>query len=478
VRRRAVAAVLLGTFIVFLDTSIIAIALPSIADDLGATTGIEWAVSVYLLALGVAQLTAGWLADRFGTRRAFLAGVGGFAFFSLCVAAAPNLVSLVALRAAQGLAGGLIIPLGAALMFTMFPPERRGTAVGASGTVIQLAPLVGLVLGGWIVTEATWRWVLLLELVLGGLAVAIGRHALPDVDPGRVRRFDVTGFSVASLGLVAILVACSQADEWGLGSPAFVATLATGAGLIGVFVVVSWGKPAALIDLTIFRSRTFSVCMVIVCVVAVAQFARAVFIPLELQTLRGLSALETGLLLVPAALTGAAVMPLGGRWVDRAGGRGPVIGGLVVTATATFVLGQQSLDTPLWLISVVLAINGMGIVLVTVPTTVVALSSVREPLVPQASAVRSLTREVAGSLGTALLATIIAGEVGVLAVEDASPEEASVAMDAYNRGFVVATCVVAAGAVLALLLPRGPAHALASVEARHRVSSISPEGVE
>jgi hypothetical protein len=149
-----------------------------------------------------------------------------------------------------------------------------------------------------------------------------------------------------------------------------------------------------------------------------------------------------------------------------------------VTATATFVLGRQSLDTPLWLISGVLAINGMGIVLVTVPTTVVALSSVREPLVPQASAVRSLTREVAGSLGTALLATIIAGEVGVLAVEDASPDEASAAMDAYNRGFVVATCVVAAGAVMALLLPRGPAYALADVGPRHRVSSISPEGVE
>ncbi len=217
------AAVLLGTFIVFLDTSIIAIALPSIADDLGAATGIEWAVSVYLLALGVAQLTAGWLADRFGTRQAFLAGVGGFALISLCVAAAPNLVTMVALRAAQGLAGGLIIPLGAALMFTMFPPEHRGTAVGASGTVIQLDPLVGLVLGGWIVTAATWRWVLLLELILGGLAVVIGRRALPDVDPRRVRRFDVTGFAVASLGLVAILVACSQADEWGLGSPAFVA---------------------------------------------------------------------------------------------------------------------------------------------------------------------------------------------------------------------------------------------------------------
>jgi DHA2 family lincomycin resistance protein-like MFS transporter len=276
---------------------------------------------------------------------------------------------------------------------------------------------------------------------------------LPDAHERSRRPFDVAGLLLIATGLAALLVALSEADRWpvlaavGLGS--------AGVGMIGAYVLHAGRAAHPLIDLSIFAAPTFGLVLGIVAAVAVAQFARTVFVPLELQSLRGLSPLATGLVLVPSAIASVIAMPLGGHWTDRTGGRPTVTAGLILTTVSAAAFGLLQVDSPLAIVIVLLVVNNVGIVLCTMPVTVMGLAAVATRLVPQAAALRSLTRQVSGALGTAVLATIITAQVGELTFATASPDELEDAQAAYNLGFFVSAGIAAVGLVLARMLPPG-----------------------
>jgi EmrB/QacA subfamily drug resistance transporter len=449
----AMTAIVLASLVVLMDTTFIVLALPVIADDLAVSGGAEWAVTAFLMTAGVSQVAAGWAADRFGQRRVFLLASAGFGLFAIALAASPNLGWLIVARCLQGACAGLMIPMATSITFSMFPEGRRATAVGLSGTVVMLGPLLAPLLSGWVLGFATWRWLVLVDVpfVLGVLGFGWAR--LPDSHERARRPFDGVGLVLVAAGLGALLIALAEADGWpvvlavGIG--------AAGVGLVIAFVLHARRSPHSLIDLSIFAAPTFGVVLGIVAAVAVAQFARTVFVPLELQTLRGLSPLATGLALVPAAIASAIAMPVGGRWTDRTGGRPPVTFGLVLTVASAVAFGLLRVDTPLAFVVVLMVVNNVGIVLCTMPVAVMGLSAVAPRLVPQAAALRSLTRQVSGALGTAVLATIITAQVGELTFATASPAELDRAQQAYNVGFLVSAGVAAIGLVLARMLPAG-----------------------
>ena len=448
----AVTVVLLGSFLIILDSAMVTVALPAIAEDLDVEHGIEWMVTAYLLALGVAQTTTGWLADRFGQKQVFLAALVGFAAMAVVVTLAPSFPTIVAARVAQGLCGGLVIPLASSLAFGLFPEGRRGAAVGMTGTVVMLAPSIGPLLSGAVVTGSGWRWLIALDMLAAGVA-AVGLRALPEVAHRARRAFDGFGLVLVAGGLVAFLLASGQTDQWGF--PTVLVVTAAGAVLLAGFVRRSLRHPSPLLDLSVYAVPAFSLSMGVIATVAVAQFSRTVFIPLQLQTLRGMSALGTGAVLTPAAVAGAVGMPLAGRWVDRAGSRRPMLVGLSVIAASALLLGNLELDTPVWLLAAVLAGNGVGIVLTTMPAMLMGLGSVPATLVPQASALRSMTREIAGALGIAVLASIIAAPPET-ELEDVAAGSALLddAQTAYNRGFLASCALALLGLFLATRLPR------------------------
>ena len=448
-----VAVALVATSMVMLDTTIVAVALPQIADDLGSTD-VEWIVTANLLALGIAQAPTGWIADRWGARDGFLTAVGTFALASAFVAVAPTLPLVVLGRIGQGLAGGVAMPLATAIIFEQFPPGRRGTAMGTAGAVVMLAPALGPVLSGYVVGNTSWRWLMLVHVPLGVVAVVAGRRFVPSTGERRRRRLDAVGLLLITAALVALLVASSEATEWGLTSARFLLTAVAGGGLMAGFVARCRSVDEPVADLSIFRSRTFNLSMLVVVAVAMPQFARNVFVPVELQTLRDLSPLKAGLVLAPAALAGAAAMPLAGRWSDRHGSRQPILVGLVVVAAATALLAAAGASTPLWQVVACVSLSGLGTVLVAMPTTVLSLSSIETHLVAHGAALRALIRQVAGALSTAVLATIIVGRAGVLAPEDASGVDLAALDDAYDVGFWVAATLPVVGVVIATRLPR------------------------
>ncbi|MXY10379.1 MAG: DHA2 family efflux MFS transporter permease subunit [Acidimicrobiaceae bacterium] len=449
-RRLSLAVVLAGTLVGFLDTTTVNVALPSIASSLGIDTGIEWVVTAHLLALGVTQAPTGWLADRWGLRPVFLRALGGFGVFAVLSAASPNLVALVLARVGQGVCSGAALSVGTLLLYEMTPPETRGRVIGYAGGLFMIAPALGPLLSGWIVTSASWRWLFLGFAPVCGLVIMAGARLVPHQSPGERRPIDLPGTLLLTVSLVGFLTACSYATDWGLSSTVFIATIVTSVLVAVAFWLRAVRTPHPLIDPKLYSSRDFSLCMAVVGTLALSQFARQVFIPLEMQAVRGLSPVSAGAVLTPSALLAAAAMPLVGRFTDRFGAKPPIVAGLLLAAISTGLLTTTTRSTPMWLVVAYVAGSGVAASMVAMPATLLSLSSVVRRLRTQASAVRNLTGRVSGALGTAVIATVIVSDVGSLTELGTEPGLLARAQSAYNRGFAVATVIMLAGVVVSL----------------------------
>lgn len=446
----AMGVVLIGTFMVILDTTIVNVALPVMAVDLDAPTGVEWVVTGYLLAVGMVQPATGWLADRYGRKRVFLVSLGLFAVGSLLAAVSVNLGFLVASRFAQGLGGGAIMPVGLAMIYELFPADRRGAALGVWGIAAMAAPALGPVVGGYLVTAAGWRWLFLINVPIGAVGIVAGMRLLRDVGYRERRSFDLPGLVLAVGALSVLLLTLSRSAETGVASPWTVGGLVVGLFLLWSFVRVERRREHPLIDMTMFTNPTFSLTIAIVWLITLAQFARLVFIPLELIGIRGFSALDVGLMLAPAAVATASTMPLGGRLADRVGPRVPVSLGLALISLGVFFQSRFAVDTPVWAMITAFCIQGLGTGLAMMPNTLAAMDSVTANLVAQASSVRSLNRQIAGALSVAVLTSVVVAQLGVLEASGVDPQ---LAQDAYNQVFLIATFSGAAAFVASFWLP-------------------------
>ena len=436
-----------ATTMVALDTTIVNVALHQISVDLGAGSNVQWVVTGYLLAVCVSQPASGWLADRFGRRPVFLTSLTAFTVASAACALAPSLWFLVAGRVVQGLGGGALIPVGMAMVLGLFPRERHGRAIGVWGLAGMLAPAIGPTLGGWLVTAMSWHWLFLVNVPIGAITLVFALRLLPEVGERHHRPFDGLGLGLGCGGLSIAVLGLSQANDWEWGSAATLLCLIGGVALLVGFVVHELRVEHPLIELRMFCERTFRLAMAVMCFVFVAQFARLVFLPLQLEGLRGESALKVGLLFLPAAIVSAAAMTLGGRVVDRIGPRLPVVIGTASMAVALLAFTRLSLHTPLSTIAVILAIQGLGFGLLTPPVLVAGLSDLPAPLVSQGTALRSLLNQVSGAVAVALLGAVVATSGGA----DPTPTEAQ---SAYNNAFAVAAVGVLVAFVLAFRLPR------------------------
>lgn len=447
----AMGVVLVGTFMVILDTTIVNVALPQIGIDLGAPTGIEWVVTGYLLAVGILQPATGWLADRFGRKLVFTVSLALFATGSLLSALAPNLPALVGFRVLQGLGGGSMMPVGLTMIYELFPPDQRGTALGIWGVAAMAAPALGPVIGGYLVTSFSWRWLFMVNVPIGLVGVIGAIRLLRDFGFREHRPFDGLGLAMAGSAMALLLYAFSQALTWGLSSTRTVSVVGVGLLLVAVFAWRELHIDHPLIDVRMFGIGTFSITIGIVWLLTLGQFARLVFIPLELESLRGMTALQVGLLLGPAALGSAATMPLGGRLADKIGSRIPVMVGVGLMGVALWFLGHLGgVESNLHLI-LILGLQGMGIGLAMMPNTVAAMNSVSSRLVAQASAVRSLNRQVSGSLSVAILSSLVVARMGSLSV--ISGTDPIAAQSAYNSVFLVGLAGAAVALVMAAFLP-------------------------
>jgi EmrB/QacA subfamily drug resistance transporter len=441
-----VSVVIAGTVMSALDATIVNVALHDIAVDLGAESGIEWVATAYFLAVCAAQPVTGWLADRVGRKAVFLGGLMIFVPASAGCALSTNLGTLVAFRVVQGLGGGAIAPIAATMVFELFPRERHGRAMAVVTTALMMTPAVGPTVGGLIVVNASWHWLFLVNVPIGVVVVIAGFMLIPRFGHRETRPFDILGLLLGTGGLTIAVLGLSEGNAWGWASPATLATVTGGLALLGGFAIHELRSPSPLIDVRMMGDRSFRLAMGAILFITMAQFGRLVFISLEMESLRGYSALQVGLMLAPPAFAGMVAAIIGGRLADEYGPRRPIMLGCFVACIALVGLGLMTLHTPAWIIIVLLAVQSVGMGWVTAPAMVAGLSDLPKNLISQGNALRSLTGQTAGALAVALFGAVVATRLG----DSQSPERAQ---SAYNSAFLVAAAGVAVAFLLASRLP-------------------------
>ena len=478
-------------FLIILDTTAINVAFPTLRAELGGSLAQSQAIiSVYVLALGIATPAAGFLADRYGIKRTFLTGLSTFVVGSALCAAAPGLWTLVGARVIQGLGGGMCMPLGMALLFRAFPPHEQGFALGIFGVALVVAPALGPVLGGALVDAGAWRGIFLVNLPIGGAGVLLGRRFLQEHRTEQRPEWDRAGLLLSTLGFGSLLFAASNAEVRGWASPVVLGAFLGGVSALVAFAFVELRVARyPLLKLELLRDRTFLIATLVGYVSVLALFGAEFLLPLYLQTLRGVSALQAGLILLPLALTSMVVLPIAGRLYDHVGPRPLITIGYGALAVNTWAFAQLDASTPIQTIMLLLAVRGFALGMTVQTTMVAALARVSHVDLPRGSSLIGSTRQVVQAIGVAVLATIAAapmsaesralrlGESEAPALCAAAPGDVAVSascgesLQGFSNAYHFTFALAVGGAMLGLLLPGWPA----VWEGRRRTHAPTPD---
>ncbi len=394
-------------FLDILDTTIVNVALFSMGRDLH-TDAIEWVVLGYTLSLAVWIPTSGWLGDRFGTKRTFLFALGAFTAGSLACGMAQTIGQLIAFRVLQGVGGGMLTPVGIAMLFRAFPPAERAKASTVVMVPTLVAPAMGPVLGGFITTHFHWRWIFLVNVPIAMVALWFGwRHLREHREPS-ARGFDVAGFVLSGSALALIVFALSEGPRAGWTSSIVVLSAVGGLMSATLTVIVELRVANPMIDLRLLGNRLFRQCNT-VAFFSIASFLGVTFVmPIYLQNLRGMSALNSGLTTFPQAFGVMASSLIAGRLYGSVGPRRLMSGGFFAAAMAITLFIFLTLDTDLWLIRGLMLLRGLCMGFAFVPMQAASYATIPPEQNGRASSLFSVQRQVGVSFGVAVLASILA----------------------------------------------------------------------
>jgi EmrB/QacA subfamily drug resistance transporter len=434
---------------VVLDNLVVTTALPSIRTDLGGgLQALEWTVNAYTLTFAVLLLTGAALGDRFGRRRMFVIGLGVFTVASAAAALAPTTGALIAARALQGAGAAIVTPLTLTLLASAFPAEKRGLAIGAWSGISGLGVALGPLVGGAVVDGISWQWIFWLNVPIGiALAPLAWRHLAESYGPAD--RLDLPGLALGGLGLLGIVYGIVRGAELGWTSSTVLGSIVAGAALLAGFVVWELRAPAPMLPMRFFRSRAFSASNGVSFAMYFGVFGSIFLLAQFFQVTQGMSPLEAGLRTLPWTVMPMFVAPVAGLLSDRIGSRPLMATGLALQAIAIGWLASVSTPTvPYSELLVPFILAGTGMALVFAPTANAVLAAVRPEEAGQASGATNAIREVGGTLGVAVLASVFAANGSYV-----SPQAFT---DGMTSAAWVGAAVLAAGAVIALLVPGKP----------------------
>ncbi|GGE33372.1 putative MFS-type transporter YcnB [Pullulanibacillus camelliae] len=402
------ALLLAGTFIAILNQTLMITAIPPIMHEMhiSANTA-QWLTTVFMLVNGVMIPVSAFLLERFTTRQLFISAMSIFAVGTLIAGLAPNFNVLLLGRIVQSSGAGIMMPLMQTVFLMIFPVSRRGAAMGYVGLVISFAPAIGPAFSGWIIANYSWRVLFFIILPIALIDIVVAFFAMKNVTELTHPKVDILSILFSSIGFGGLLYGFTCAGNFGWGSRSTIIWLAVGAVVLTLFILRQLKMRHPMLEFRIFKINVFSLTTFLTMIGFMGLIGAETLVPLYMQNMRGYSAMESGIAILPGALVTGIMSPITGRIFDRVGARWLAIIGLTIVTLSS--LGFSFLDpgTSFSYITIMYAIRMFGLSMVMMPVTTAGLNQLPKHLIPHGAAMGNTMRQVAASIGTAILVTVM-----------------------------------------------------------------------
>ncbi|MGM0845911.1 MAG: DHA2 family efflux MFS transporter permease subunit [Bacillota bacterium] len=469
------AVLMVGAFIAFLNNTLLNIALPSIMIELKVEPStVQWLTTGFMLVNGVLIPTTAFLIEKYSVRKLFLAAMGLFTLGTLLAGIAHVFPVLLAGRMIQASGTAILMPLLMNVMLVSFPVEKRGAAMGMFGLIMMAAPAIGPTLSGWIVENYDWRMLFHFVTPIAILVFLLGFFLLKDKKEKVDIRLDVISVILSSAGFGSVLYGFSSAGTKGWDSPWVYGTIALGVVSLVVFILRQSQMERPMLNFGVFRYPMFALSSSITMVLNMALFSGMLMIPIYVQTIRGISPLDAGLLMLPGALVMAFMSPITGKLFDKFGGRMLAASGLMITVVTTYLFSKLTLETSYTNLVVLNSIRMFGMSMVMMPVSTNGLNQLPARFYPHGTAMNNTLNQVSGAIGTALLITIMSnrtvthtkelmqdamknltGQSSEAALTDIQQQVGMEAMlNGINDAFLVAAFIAGAALILSFFIKR------------------------
>lgn len=449
VNRNVLMAVLLsGAFVIILNQTLLNTALPAFMVDFGITASeAQWVTTIFMLVNGIMIPVTAFLIQKFTTRTLFLTAMGLFIAGTLICAFAPIYPVLLLGRVVQATSGGLIMPLMQTILFAIFPVHQRGTAMGTFGLVISFAPAIGPSLSGWIVDHLPWQTLFFMMLPIAVIALVFAYFVLRNVTEQTHPRLDVLSIILSSFGFGGLLFGFGGAGDHGWTSASVLVPLGIGAVSLVWFILRQLKLEQPILELRVLKYPMFTLNTVLGMLVFIAMIGGMLVIPMFMQNMSDFTAMESGLALLPGAVLMGVMSPVTGRVFDAVGAKWLSVIGFTLLTGATFMLSILTVDTTFLYIATVNTVRMLGTAMVIMPVTTAALNQLPPRLIPHGTALNNTMRQIAASVGTAVLVTVMVGTA-----RDPEVYGAAGPIHGANMSFLVAAIVAFIGIIGAFFI--------------------------
>ncbi|WP_406249502.1 DHA2 family efflux MFS transporter permease subunit [Microbacterium sp. M] len=448
---RVIWLLLVAAFVAILNETTMGIAIPHLNEDLGLPPELgQWLTSAFMLTMAVVIPTTGFILQRFTTRQVFIAAMSAFTLGTLVCLVAPGFTVLLAGRVIQAAGTGVMMPLLMTTMMNVVPPQSRGRMMGRVGLVISLAPAIGPTLAGAVLTTLSWRWLFAIVLPIAIVALLMGAKWMTNLGETKKVPLDLLSIPLAAFGFGGIVYGLSQFGGHGAGAATTgIVALVVGAIALALFVwrqLVLQRIDDALLDLRVFRSRNFTIAVIIMAIVALSMFGTLTLLPQYLQTVAGLDALQSGLILLPGSVLMGLLGPVMGRVYDSRGTRTLLVPGTIMISAALFYYSTVGEHTPWVMLVIVQTVMSVGLAMSFTPLFSASLGSLERRFYSHGSAVLNTLQQVAGAAGVAVM-TVIYSSI-LHAGEEAGLSTAAAGAPGARTAFLLAAIISLAAVVL------------------------------
>ncbi len=470
-----IAILLAGAFVSILNSTLLNVALPSMMMDFDVTaTTIQWLATGYMLINGIIIPTTAYLIQKYSVRNLFITAMILFTIGTVLSGFAPSFAFLLIGRMIQAAGSAIMMPLLMNVLLTSFPIEKRGSAMGVLGLVMTFAPAIGPTLSGWIIEHYDWRYLFYMIIPIAVIVLLLSIFKLKDTKEKSNATLDTLSVIFSSIGFGGLLYGFSSAGDKGWGDVEVYGTLTVGVIALILLILRQFKLEKPMLDFRVYKYPMFSLSSAISIIVNMAMFSAMILMPIYLQNIRGISPLDSGLLMLPGAIIMGIMSPVTGTLFDKFGGRVLAVVGLTITVVTTYFFSQLTLDTTYVTLIIMYSIRMLGISMVMMPVMTNGMNSLPSRMNPHGTAINNTLNQVSGAIGSALLVSVMTSRTKIHAEELAekamskltgqpSPEElaqlkAQIAtqatVDGINDSFFIATFIAAIALILAFFVKR------------------------